>query len=114
MRYVVINGGLFGGIAERFWFGACLVQENPRNRGVFYRAAHLRALAPCPLRRPIRISKPNAFFATLHGREEHVRLRGQDASNPVVLLGWRKAEYCQPRPRGADFKTPSSNHVVDQ
>jgi pimeloyl-ACP methyl ester carboxylesterase len=36
------------------------------------------------------IDSPNgideAFFATINGREEHVRIRGQDRSNPVVLL----------------------------
>jgi len=36
------------------------------------------------------IDSPNgideAFFATVNGREEHVRIRGQDKSNPVVLL----------------------------
>jgi pimeloyl-ACP methyl ester carboxylesterase len=42
------------------------------------------------LGRRLTIDSPNgideAFFATIHGREEHLRIRGQDRSNPVVLL----------------------------
>jgi len=42
------------------------------------------------LRQRLVIDSPNgiddAFFASIHGREEHVRIRGQDRSNPVLLL----------------------------
>jgi pimeloyl-ACP methyl ester carboxylesterase len=42
------------------------------------------------LRQRLVIESPNgiddAFFASIRGREEHVRIRGQDKSNPVVLL----------------------------
>jgi pimeloyl-ACP methyl ester carboxylesterase len=42
------------------------------------------------LRQQLVIDSPNGidevFFAPIHGREEHIRIRGQNRSNPVVLL----------------------------
>jgi hypothetical protein len=55
-------------------------------------ALHVLAILVIPVIGGMRmvIDSPNgideAFFATIDGREEHIRIRGQNRSNPVVLL----------------------------